>query len=131
MTWCAASRIPCKRCTPGSPGTHDRNRQLVAAACRRIDAACEAPTLADLENPETGPQLEEFIAGAGCSARERVQVMKLAWDTVATQFGGRQDIYETFFAGDPELGRQLHYRTPRRAAYQEMVERLLRESDPS
>lgn len=89
------------------------------------------PTLADLENPETGPQLEEFIAGAGCSARERVQVMKLAWDTVATQFGGRQDIYETFFAGDPELGRQLHYRTPRRAAYQEMVERLLRESDPS
>ena len=87
------------------------------------------PTLADLENPETGPQLEEFIAGADCSARERVQVMKLAWDTVATQFGGRQDIYETFFAGDPELGRQLHYRTPRRAVYQDMVERLLRESD--
>ena len=48
------------------------------------------------------------------SARERVQVMKLAWDAVAGEFGGRQEIYEIFFAGDPFLSRQLHYFTPRR-----------------
>lgn len=86
------------------------------------------PTAADFANTTTGPMLEEYISGAGVSARERVQVMKLAWDAIATDFGGRQEIYEIFFAGDPELGRQLHYRTPRRDKYVEMVDRLLAES---
>ena len=86
------------------------------------------PTAADFANTVTGPMLEEYISGAGVSARERVQVMKLAWDAIATDFGGRQEIYEIFFAGDPELGRQLHYRTPRRDKYVAMVDRLLAES---
>ena len=47
---------------------------------------------------------------------------------VAGEFGGRQEIYEIFFAGDPFLSRQLHYFTPRRGQYQAMVDRLLRES---
>lgn len=86
------------------------------------------PAAADFANPKTGPLLEEYFAGAGVTAHERVQVMKLAWDASCTQFGGRQDIYETFFAGDPELGRQLHFRTPKRANYVAMVDRLLAES---
>ncbi len=87
------------------------------------------PTAADFAHPKIGPLLEEYIAGAGVTAKERVQVMKLAWDAVSTQFGGRQDIYETFFAGDPELGRQLHYQTPKRAGYVAMVDRLLAETN--
>jgi 4-hydroxyphenylacetate 3-monooxygenase oxygenase component len=89
------------------------------------------PTTADFANPDTGPLLEQYIHGAKGSARERVQLMKLAWDTVATQFGGRQDIYEIFFSGDPELMRQLHYRTPRRERYIGIVDRLLRENAQS
>lgn len=80
------------------------------------------PTLADFENPETGPLLEKYINAATGSARDRVQLMKLAWDAVATQFGGRQDIYEIFFSGDPELMRQLHYQTPRRDRYIGLVD---------
>jgi 4-hydroxyphenylacetate 3-monooxygenase oxygenase component len=86
------------------------------------------PTEADFDNPKTGPMLEEYIAGAGVSAKERVQVMKLAWDAVATQFGGRQDTYETFFGGDPEIGRQLYYMTPKRQQYMDMIDRLMAES---
>lgn len=86
------------------------------------------PTAADFDNPKIGPLLEEYIAGAGVGAKERVQVMKLAWDAVATQFGGRQDTYETFFAGDPELGRQLNFMTPKRQNYIAMIDRLLAES---
>ncbi|MFT4561634.1 MAG: aromatic ring hydroxylase, partial [Gammaproteobacteria bacterium] len=87
------------------------------------------PTLADFENPETGPLLEKYINGATGSARDRVQLMKLAWDAVATQFGGRQDIYEIFFSGDPELMRQLHYQTPRRDRYIGLVDQLMAESN--
>ena len=87
------------------------------------------PTLADFDNPETGPLLEQYISGATGSARDRVQLMKLAWDAVATQFGGRQDIYEIFFSGDPELKRQLHYHTPRRDRYIGMVDKLLAASN--
>jgi aromatic ring hydroxylase len=85
-------------------------------------------TEADFANPATAGDLEQFLGNEQASARERVQVMKLAWDAVAAEFGGRQEIYEIFFAGDPFLSRQLHYFTPRRAQYQAMVERLLRES---
>jgi 4-hydroxyphenylacetate 3-monooxygenase/anthranilate 3-monooxygenase (FAD)/4-hydroxyphenylacetate 3-monooxygenase len=86
-------------------------------------------TEADFANPETATDLEQFLGNDKASARERVQVMKLAWDAVAGEFGGRQEIYEIFFAGDPFLSRQLHYFTPRRGQYQAQVERLLRESD--
>jgi aromatic ring hydroxylase len=86
-------------------------------------------TEADFANPETANDLEPLLGHDKTSARERVQVMKLAWDAVASEFGGRQEIYEIFFAGDPFLSRQLHYFTPRRGQYQAQVERLLRESD--
>ena len=84
-----------------------------------------SPTEADYNNPEIAAYLEEYIAGPDMSARDRTQVMKLAWDAVATQFGGRQEIYEIFFAGDPFQSRALHYQTPRRQDFEQMVDRLL------
>ncbi len=39
---------PCKRCTPDRRPVQERNVFAVAAACRRIEAAGEAPGLADL-----------------------------------------------------------------------------------
>lgn len=82
-------------------------------------------TEADFANPDITADLERYMSGAGVSARERVQVMKLAWDAVATEFGGRQELYEIFFAGDPALACQLFYRSPRRADYEALVDRLL------
>ncbi|WP_448511102.1 4-hydroxyphenylacetate 3-hydroxylase family protein [Immundisolibacter sp.] len=82
-------------------------------------------TEADFENPVTAADLEEYISGHGVSARERVQVMKLAWEAVASEFGGRQEIYEIFFSGDPFMARQLHYHTPKRAQFVAQVDRLL------
>jgi len=53
-------------------------------------------TAADFDNPATAGDLEQFLGNEQASARERVQVMKLAWDAVAGEFGGRQEIYEIF-----------------------------------
>lgn len=84
-----------------------------------------SPTEADYNNPDISADLEEYISGPDMSAKDRTQVMKLAWDAVATQFGGRQEIYEIFFAGDPFQSRALHYQTPRREVFEAMVEKLL------
>ena len=82
-------------------------------------------TDADLSHPDLADELETYMSGARASARERVGVMKLAWDAVASEFGGRQEIYEIFFAGDPFLSRQLHYQTPRREQFEALVDELL------
>jgi len=86
-------------------------------------------TEADFNHPDIADDLEKYMAGANVAGKERVQVMKLAWDAVSSEFGGRQEIYEIFFAGDPFMGRQLHYQTPKRDIYEAMVTRLLDRTD--
>ena len=86
------------------------------------------PTEADFANPELAAELESYIAGPDMSAKERVRIMKLGWDAIATQFGARQEIYEIFFAGDPAMARLMYYSTPRRGQFESMVDDLLAES---
>ncbi len=87
------------------------------------------PTEADFANPELAAELEGYIAGPDMSAKERVRIMKLGWDAIATQFGARQEIYEIFFAGDPAMGRMMFYDTPRRGELEAQVDRLLAENE--
>jgi len=86
------------------------------------------PTEADFANPELAAELEGYIAGPDMSAKERVRIMKLGWDALATEFGGRQEIYEIFYAGDPAMARMLYYSTPRRFEFEAQVDDLLAES---
>ncbi|WP_323121657.1 4-hydroxyphenylacetate 3-hydroxylase C-terminal domain-containing protein [Burkholderia alba] len=48
-------------------------------------------------------------------AHDRIALYRLAWDTAASAFGGRQVLYERFFFGDPA----------------QMASRLFREKDCS
>lgn len=86
------------------------------------------PTQADFDNVEIAPALGQYLRGREMDARERVQVMKLAWDAVGTEFGSRQSHYEIFFAGDPVTARQVYWPTPRRERCEALVDRLLAES---
>ena len=56
---------------------------------------------ADLENPEIAPLIErtQVSARTGDGAAERMALMKLAWDAVGSEFGGRHTQYEMFYAG--------------------------------
>ena len=38
----------------------------------------------------------------GYDAVERVKLMKLLWDAVGTEFGGRHELYERNYAGNHE-----------------------------
>lgn len=58
------------------------------------------PCEADFETP-LAAEIERHLATDTASARERVQLFHLAWDVACSAFGGRQVLYERFFAGDP------------------------------
>ncbi|MGI5186165.1 4-hydroxyphenylacetate 3-hydroxylase family protein [Dactylosporangium sp. CA-152071] len=58
---------------------------------------------ADFANPAIRKYLDKYVRGSnGTDAVERVKVMKLLWDAVGTEFGGRHELYERNYAGNHE-----------------------------
>ncbi|WP_275427678.1 4-hydroxyphenylacetate 3-hydroxylase C-terminal domain-containing protein, partial [Stenotrophomonas maltophilia] len=49
------------------------------------------------------PYLERFVRGSnGYAANDRVKLLKLLWDALGSEFGGRHELYETNYAGNYE-----------------------------
>jgi 4-hydroxyphenylacetate 3-monooxygenase len=60
-------------------------------------------TARDFKNPEIDPYLARFVRGSnGIDYKERIKTMKLLWDAVGTEFGGRHELYERNYAGNHE-----------------------------
>ena len=83
------------------------------------------PTEQDFANPALQELLPRYLRGRDTPAEERVRIMKLAWDAISTQFGGRQLLYEWFFAGDPINNRILYYGTHKRNECEALVKNFL------
>jgi 4-hydroxyphenylacetate 3-monooxygenase len=60
-------------------------------------------------SPVTSEDVNRFFVSGDVSAVERVKLLKLAWDLVGTEFGGRQHQYEMFYAGAPFLTQLRNY----------------------
>jgi 4-hydroxyphenylacetate 3-monooxygenase len=58
------------------------------------------PTAEDLAQPALVDDIEKYYQSATLMGRDRVQLFRLAWDLACSSFGGRQVLYERFFAGD-------------------------------
>ena len=57
----------------------------------------------DLKVPELRPYLDQFVRGSnGYSAEDRIKLMKLLWDALGTEFGGRHELYERNYFGNHE-----------------------------
>ncbi len=57
----------------------------------------------DFQNPEIRPFLDQFVRGSnGYSAIDRVKLMKLMWDAIGSEFGGRHELYERNYFGNHE-----------------------------
>jgi 4-hydroxyphenylacetate 3-monooxygenase len=57
----------------------------------------------DFTNPEIDKYLARYVRGShGIGYRERIKIMKLLWDAVGTEFGGRHELYEMNYAGNHE-----------------------------
>jgi 4-hydroxyphenylacetate 3-monooxygenase len=57
----------------------------------------------DFLAPEIRPYLDRYLRGSnGIDAVDRVKLMKLLWDAVGTEFGGRHELYEINYSGSHE-----------------------------
>jgi 4-hydroxyphenylacetate 3-monooxygenase len=57
----------------------------------------------DFKNPEIRPYLDQYLRGSnGYKAEERVKLMKLLWDCLGSEFGGRHELYEINYGGSTE-----------------------------
>ena len=57
----------------------------------------------DFDNTELRPLIDKYLRGSnGQDAHQRVKVLKLLWDAVGTEFGGRHELYERNYAGSYE-----------------------------
>ncbi|MBM7631199.1 4-hydroxyphenylacetate 3-hydroxylase family protein [Geomicrobium sediminis] len=92
-----------------------------------------APNEKDFQSP-IAPLLERFIGGYDTSAKEKVQLLRLAKDLTMGDFGSRQTQFERYFYGDPvRLSTNLynHYDTrPYRDRVKTFLE-TLRKNDNS
>ena len=57
----------------------------------------------DFKTPELRKYLDLYVRGSGgATAVERVKLMKLLWDAVGSEFGGRHELYELNYSGSHE-----------------------------
>jgi two-component FAD-dependent monooxygenase len=85
----------------GYPRVKEIIEQDIASGLIYLNSSAE-----DFKNPEIRPYLDKYVRGSnGVDAVERVKVMKLLWDAVGTEFGGRHELYERNYAGNHEATR--------------------------
>lgn len=57
----------------------------------------------DWKSDQVRPLLDRFLRGSnGVEALDRVKLMKLLWDAMGTEFGGRHELYERNYAGNQD-----------------------------
>jgi 4-hydroxyphenylacetate 3-monooxygenase len=82
----------------GYPRVKEIVHQDVASGLIYLNSSAE-----DFKNPDIRPYLDKYVRGSnGIDAVERVKLMKLLWDAVGTEFGGRHELYERNYAGNHE-----------------------------
>ena len=77
-----------------NPHMIDIVRELTGAAMITLPSSRE-----DLDNPETKRDMERYFRSAAMGARERIALMRLAWDFIGSEFGNRHQQYEKFYGG--------------------------------
>jgi 4-hydroxyphenylacetate 3-monooxygenase len=81
----------------------------------------------DFANPQAAADLERYVHSPGYPSRERVKLMKFAWDLIGSEFAGRHHQYEMFYAGAPHLVRSRMARVYDFEAATELLDRALGE----
>ena len=113
----------------GYPRIREIILQDVASGLIYVPSSAE-----DFHNPQTRPYLDKYVRGSGgVTAVERVKLMKLLWDAVGTEFGGRHELYERNYSGNHENTRVELYSAQlasgQLAGYEAFVEQCLAEYD--
>jgi len=65
---------------------------------------------ADFDNPDIAADLERYMRSGTSDAKARVKLMRLIWDFLGSEFGGRHQQYEKFYGGPSFVAKQTLYR---------------------
>ncbi|MDR7077316.1 4-hydroxyphenylacetate 3-monooxygenase [Neobacillus niacini] len=71
--------------------------QVVAGGLIQLPSSAK-----DFLNPEIKTYLDRYYRGTGIDSEDRVKLLKMVWDTIGTEFGGRHELYEVNYAGNHE-----------------------------
>jgi 4-hydroxyphenylacetate 3-monooxygenase len=88
-----------------NPHMIDIVRELAGAAMITLPSSMK-----DFENPEEHSDVERYFVSGTMGARDRVRLMRLAWDFIGTEFANRHQQYEKFYGGASYLVKMNMYR---------------------
>lgn len=71
--------------------------KIVAGGLIQLPSSAE-----DFLNSELRPYLDQYYRGTDTSAEDRVKLLKMVWDAIGSEFGGRHELYEINYAGNHE-----------------------------
>ncbi len=81
-------------------------RELTGAAMITLPSSIK-----DLDSDLTSPDIERFMGSNSTGARERIALMRMAWDFIGSEFGSRHQQYEKFYGGASFLVKQNMFRS--------------------
>ncbi|MDA3623869.1 4-hydroxyphenylacetate 3-hydroxylase N-terminal domain-containing protein [Saccharopolyspora oryzae] len=96
--------LPGKRALYGSMGLQSETYPRVLAILRDLvgGGVLQLPSsVRDLTSPVTAGDVAHYVQSPGVPSEERVKLFKLAWDIIGSEFAGRHQQYEMFYAGAP------------------------------
>ncbi|HZQ74827.1 MAG TPA: 4-hydroxyphenylacetate 3-hydroxylase N-terminal domain-containing protein [Burkholderiales bacterium] len=107
-----------------NPHMIDIVRELTGAAMITLPSSVR-----DFDNPDAARDIARYFQSASTPARERIALMRLAWDLIGTEFGSRHQQYEKFYGGASFLVKMNLFRSYDFRRATALVDRALRLHD--
>lgn len=117
--------IPGKRALYGAMGLQSETYPRVIGILRDLvgGGVLQLPSsVRDLQSEVSKLDIERYVQSPGVPSEERVKLFKLAWDIIGSEFAGRHQQYEMFYAGAPFVVKGAY--TFRNFGYDELVAAL-------
>ncbi len=107
-------------CTEGYSGIIDQLRELSGGGVFQMPASATV-----MHDPKVREQFEMYWQTPQMPALDRMKLFKVVWDMVGSEFAGRQQQYEKFYAGASFIIRNHSYRETPWDYFHGIVDHLL------
>jgi 4-hydroxyphenylacetate 3-monooxygenase len=107
-------------CTQNYSKFIDELRELSGAGVFQMPA-----NISVMNDKELAKQFQKFWQTPQCDALTRMKLYKLAWDMVGSEFAGRHQQYEKFYAGASFIVRNHSFRETDWGAFNKIVDDLM------
>jgi 4-hydroxyphenylacetate 3-monooxygenase len=121
----AGQWLPGKQALYGAMGLQSETYPRALAILRDLagGGVLQLPSsVSDLTSPLTSTDINRYVQSPGTPAEERIKLFKLAWDIIGSEFAGRHQQYEMFYAGAPFVVKSAY--TYRHYAFDQAVSQV-------